>query len=179
MRHGGGPAKTPAPGWRFRVGVGFLVLSLVSPGFVPLVALSGLPLPWKATLSGLLLFGLPEVLALAAVAILGTTGFHYLKGKIYGFFKRHALPQAVSRQRYRLGLVLFVIPLLFGWLVPYAPHLVPGFAAHHVAMNFACDVIWLTSLFVLGGDFWDKLKALFIYEAKVSRPSFQEGCHAQ
>jgi hypothetical protein len=27
-------------------------------------------------------------------------------------------------------------------------------------------LLLLTSLFVLGGEFWDKLRSLFIYEAK-------------
>jgi hypothetical protein len=30
----------------------------------------------------------------------------------------------------------------------------------------ASDVMFLASLFVPGGDFWDKLRALFIYKAK-------------
>jgi hypothetical protein len=30
----------------------------------------------------------------------------------------------------------------------------------------ASDVVFIASLFVLGGDFWDKLRALFTYRAK-------------
>jgi hypothetical protein len=30
--------------------------------------------------------------------------------------------------------------------------------------------VWLLSLFVLGGDFWDKLRALFIHGAKATLP---------
>jgi hypothetical protein len=29
------------------------------------------------------------------------------------------------------------------------------------------DLIFLVSLFVLGGDFWDKIRALFVYSDKV------------
>jgi hypothetical protein len=29
------------------------------------------------------------------------------------------------------------------------------------------DVIFVASLFVLGGDFWDKIRALFVYRARV------------
>jgi hypothetical protein len=28
------------------------------------------------------------------------------------------------------------------------------------------DILFLTSIFVLGGDFWDKVRSLFIYNAK-------------
>ncbi len=32
------------------------------------------------------------------------------------------------------------------------------------------DIVLITSLFVLGGDFWDKLRSMFIYGAKASFP---------
>ena len=32
------------------------------------------------------------------------------------------------------------------------------------------DLLLLTSLFVLGGDFWDKLRALFFHQAKAVFP---------
>jgi hypothetical protein len=38
----------------------------------------------------------------------------------------------------------------------------------------AGDLIFLVSLFVLGGDFWDKLKALFIFESKAPIVDRQE-----
>jgi len=28
------------------------------------------------------------------------------------------------------------------------------------------DVMFVVSLFVLGGDFWDKVRALFVYDAR-------------
>jgi len=28
------------------------------------------------------------------------------------------------------------------------------------------DIMFLIALFVLGGEFWDKLKSLFVYESK-------------
>jgi hypothetical protein len=160
----------PPPGWRFRLGLAFLVLSLVSPLGIPLVTALDLPLAWKVTLSGALLVGVPEALSLLAVAFLGKAGFSYLKGKFFGIFKKYALPKEVSRPRYRLGLVMFVLPLLLGWLGAYFFHLIPGYAEHRFAVNFTGDVIWLSSLFVLGSDFWDKVRALFIYQAKAVLP---------
>jgi len=32
-------------------------------------------------------------------------------------------------------------------------------------------VLLVASLFVLGGDFWDKLRALFVHEARVQFPT--------
>ncbi len=35
------------------------------------------------------------------------------------------------------------------------------------------DLLLVASLFVLGGEFWDKLKSLFVYGAKVQFPASQ------
>ena len=166
MTHGESTAEQPAPGWRFRVGVLFFVLGLVSPVFVPLVAASALSAEWKA-----FLLGIPELFWLVAAAVLGKSGFNYLKGKVFGFFKKYALPKAVSRTRYRVGLALFLFPLLSGWLAPYVSHLIPSYEEHRLALGIAGDLMLLTSLFVLGGEFWDKLRSLFIYGAKAQKSS--------
>ncbi|MFZ5453634.1 MAG: transporter suffix domain-containing protein [Thermodesulfobacteriota bacterium] len=163
----------PPPGWRFRIGLALFVLSFLSPLAIPLVTLLSLPLAWKATLSGFLLVGVPEVLALLAVAFLGKAGFSYLKGKFFAIFKKYALPQEVSRGRYRLGLVMFIIPLVLGWVGAYVAHLIPAYVEHRFAVNFAGDLMWLSSLFVLGSDFWDKVRALFIYRAKAVIPQIE------
>jgi hypothetical protein len=134
------------------------------------VALTNLPLAWKATLSGILMLGGPEVLALLAVVFLGKSGFVYLKAKVYGLFRHYALPREVSRTRYRLGLAMFIFPLFCGWLGAYAAHLIPGYAEHRFIVNISGDVIWLSSFFVLGGDFWDKIRALFTHRAKALIP---------
>lgn len=162
--------EPPPPGWRFRTGVSLFVLGFLSPLCIPLVTASNLSTAWKATLSGLFMLGIPELLWLVAAAIMGKAGFAYIKGKVYGFLKRYALPKEVSRTRYRIGLVMFVIPLLFGWLAPYEPHLVPGYEQHRFAVNLGGDVLLLASLFVLGGDFWDKVRALFSYRATAQFP---------
>ena len=80
---------------------------------------------------------------------------------------RIAPPDRVSRVRYHLGLGMFLLPILFGWLVPYAPHLVPGYGVHRFTINIVGDLLLISSLFVLGGDFWDKLRALFIRDTIV------------
>ncbi len=158
--------KPAAPGWRFKFGVYLLVLGAICPFFTPLVAMTGLSTEWKAALSGLLLVGIPEIFSLMAIAVMGKDGFNYIKGKVFAFFKRHALPREVSRTRYRIGLVLFLLPLLFGWLAPYGTELIPGYESHQLAVNLGGDFLLILGLFVLGGEFWDKVRSLFIYEAR-------------
>ncbi len=164
------PTKPDFGIWRFPLGIVFFVLSLISPVFIPLVNATNLPVEWKTALSGLLVVGIPQLLTFLAIVFLGKSGFNYIKGRMFGFLKRYALPSAVSPTRYRIGLVMFLLPLLFGWLAPYAPQLLPGYEAHRFTVNFTGDLLLLASFFVLGGDFWDKVRALFIYEAKVQFP---------
>ncbi|MEJ2672645.1 MAG: transporter suffix domain-containing protein [Deltaproteobacteria bacterium] len=159
-------AEQSPPAWRFRIGVSLFVLGLLSPLGIPLVTATNLSTTWKTTLSGLLMLGIPELFWLVAAAIMGKPGFNYLKAKVFGTFKRYTLPKKVSRTRYRLGLVMLVIPLLYGWLEPYVSLLISGDDKRQVIFAIAGDVLLLASLFVLGSEFWEKLGALFIYEAK-------------
>jgi hypothetical protein len=117
--------------------------------------------------SGLLMLGIPELLWVAAAAIMGKSGFNYIKGKFWGFFKRMAPPDDVSAGRYRVGLIMFSLPILFGWIGPYGLCWIPGYENYRLAANLIGDILLISSLFVLGGDFWDKLRGLFIYNAKI------------
>jgi hypothetical protein len=58
---------------------------------------------------------------------------------------------------------MFSIPIVFGWVAPYVSDLIPSYFRERVHL---CDLLLLVSLFVLGGDFWNKLRALFIHDAK-------------
>jgi hypothetical protein len=40
-----------------------------------------------------------------------------------------------------------------------------------VLVNVGLDLITLASLFLLGGDFWDKVRALFLHNARAVFPS--------
>ena len=158
---------------RARLAVGGIVFvaGQLSPLLIPLVVASDLPGAVKATLSGLLVLGVPELASVAAAAILGKEGFHALKGLIADLFKKHGPPEEVSRSRYRAGLVMFTLALVLGWAAPYWGHLIPGWKEHPYAWSAAGDLTLILSLFVLGGEFWDKLRALFIHGAKASFPS--------
>ena len=163
-------SESPPPKGRLYWGGGIFVAGFLSPLLVPLVTASNLSTGWKATLSGLLLVGMPEIFMLIAAAILGKPGFNYLKGRLFALLKRHGPPDTVSRTRYRIGLVMFALPLLTGWLLPYISHLIPGYQENYLVVNVTGDLLFLGSIFVLGGDFWDKLRSLFIHKAKAQFP---------
>jgi len=164
------PAETKPSGWRLGVASVLIVLSLSSALFVPLVASMDLSTEVKTAISGLLVLGFPQLLIIIAVTIVGKSGFNYIKSRIGGFFKQFGPPKTVRKSRYRIGLLLFFIPVLLGLLTPYVSHLVPDYESKRVYMAVGGDILFLTSLFVLGGDFWDKLKSLFVYESKAVFP---------
>jgi hypothetical protein len=146
------------------------VAGFLSPLLIPIVTSSDLSIGWKTTLAGLLALGIPELFMIIAAAVAGKEGFKYIKSKIFSFLKKHGPPDTVSKTRYKIGLILFVIPILAGWLIPYFSHLVPSYEENRMPINIIGDVLFVTSLLVLGGDFWDKLRSLFIYEARAELP---------
>ena len=149
-----------------------LVLVLVGQSFplwIPVIASSNLSDPWKSALTGLFAFGFPNVFMITTVMILGNSGFDYLKKCIFGWFKKQfAPPDVVGRIRYFIGLVLFFTPVLFAWISPYLVHVLPEIGTHHIEFGIAGDIMLIVGLFVLGGQFWDKLRALLVRNAKVT-----------
>lgn len=155
------PATVPSG--RVVLGASVFVAAFLSPALVPWVARSALATEWKAALSGVLLFGIPELGMFVAVLILGKSGYDYLNGRLWGLLRRAAPAERVSPARHRVGVILFAVPLLFGWLAPYVGYWIPGDPHHAIVYAVVGDAMLLTSLFVLGGEFWDKLRALFVH----------------
>ena len=149
----------------FTAGIIFIV-GFLAPLLIPVVTSSSLSTGWKATLSGLLALGIPELFMVIAAAVAGKEGFSYIKNKIFGLFKKYGPPDTVSKTRYKIGLVLFSIPILAGWLIPYISNLIPSYEENRILINIVGDIVLVISLFILGGDFWDKLRSLFVYGAR-------------
>lgn len=125
----------------------------------------------KTLLSGFLLIGVPEIFSVISIVILGKSGFEYIKTRAFGLLKRVVPQGEVSRARYRIGLVMLLLHVIHANLTFYAPDLIPGYDEARISMNLAADFLFLVTLFVLGGDFWDKLRALFLYDAKARIPT--------
>ena len=151
---------------RFIVGSAVFGIGFLAPLLVPLVTASGLSAEWKTGLSGLLLFGIPEIGMLVAVAIMGKDGYEALKGILRRLFRQLLPARPVGRWRHRIGVAMFVTPLAMGWLFPFAMGKLPALGEHRIALGIAGDTVLLASLFVLGGEFWEKLSALFLRDAR-------------
>ena len=143
-------------------GGAILIIGFAAPVFIPLVTNSNLSIGLKSTFSGLLAFGIPEVFMLMAIGILGKDGYAFLKTKLGGFISRIA-PDEISITRHRIGVLLFCLPLILGFLQPYIGHYIDFFNSIPLWYYILSDVIFVTSIFILGGSFWDKLSRLFKY----------------
>ncbi len=156
------------PKTRLIIGTIVFIVGFLMPLLVPVVAGLNLNTGLKAALSGLLLLGIPEVFMFITVVILGKEGFNFLKSRLFGWFRKNIAPSDfVSKTRYRIGLVMFVTPLLIGFILPYFDHLIPNFMNFDLYINLIGDISLIFSFFVLGGDFWDKLRALFIHRSSL------------
>jgi hypothetical protein len=151
--------------WRPKVGLFLFILALVSPLLVPLVLATDLPREVRISMAGLLLFGVPMALMLAVVALVGQPAFLFLRNRIA---KQRMPPSPVSVIRYRIGLALLTIPIIVNWLVPLLSVRVPKIGANWVFIGTVADGVLLLSLFVLGGEFWAKVNALFVHSARVT-----------
>jgi len=141
------------------------------PLFIPLVLTSDRRSDANTVLSGSMLFGLPEIGSFIAVSILGKLGYDWLKWKTFDLVKSSAPAAEVGPTRYYTGLLIFCILLSLGIVEPYISDFLPRFLQENrrLYMNIA-DACFVANLLVLGGDFWDKRRALFVFEAKVRFP---------
>lgn len=156
-------------GWRFKSGIGIICLMAALWLTVPMAAAADVPASKVATLTGVL-FIANKLLLLLAIAIMGKSGFQELKSRIFGYVSGLA-PSAeteVGPLRHRIGLLMFCLPLISAFLEPYIDNLWPGLRPNLWQLQLLGDAMLIASFFVLGGNFWDKVRALFIRTARVS-----------
>ena len=161
--------RPPGAGWRVKAGFLFFAASLGWPVLLPILPLLGASGATVAAFGAIMAVA-AEIMLLAGAALAGKEGFALIKSRVLGALKTLGPPKGVSRARYRMGLVLFTLPLLFGWASPYLGANIPGLDEHPLAFAVVGDGMLLLSLVVLGGDFWDKLRALFVHGARAAFP---------
>ena len=145
-------SATTARGWRFRLGITCFVAAF-GIHLITLVAMIAGARPGTVAAIAAMNFALNKILLFATVALLGKSGFNQLKQMVLGAIGQYGPPQEVGPTRYTVGLVLFVIPILIGWVGPYLGEMVPLLRRYSVSAAIAGDIILLFSLFVLGATF--------------------------
>lgn len=174
------PAKGPREAqavrvtWRFYAGAAMLACVVLDWGLIPLASAAGWSTRQVASLTGGL-FIANKLLFIGAVAIMGKDGFSYLKSLVSGVASKVAPPRQVSPGRYRLGLILLLVPVLMTWIAPYITGFVQPGSVYGFLQHLSLEVLVLVGLFLLGGEFWDKVRALFRHRAKVEIPRTERG----
>lgn len=164
-----GVTVTPS-GWRFKVGIAIFALMASLWLLIPIETALGMSAATiAATVAGIAITN--KVLLLLAITVMGKAGFQELKGRVFSYSKNLAPATTVSRTRYRIGLVMFCIPFLQGLSETWATHLAPQLVGHQLWVDILMNGIFVASMFVLGGNFWDKLRALFFVDARAVFPS--------
>ncbi|MCB1084165.1 MAG: transporter suffix domain-containing protein [Simkania sp.] len=148
--------------WKYYLGMTFLFLSFLIPAIGFVFPFLGLPTTLAATLVGIFTVGIPEVMIILAVLCLGKETFNYYKQK--NFKKRKGQPKPVSKFRYYFGLVIFLASPIPLYMNGYSPDLLPNEGRHYILM--AGDFAFVLSFFILGGGFWEKIKALFRWDSQ-------------
>ena len=157
-------------GWRFKLGIAIMALMLGSWLMVPVAAWAGVPGAKIAALSGVLFIS-NKVLLIIVIAIMGKSGFQQLKRSLLGYATSLA-PSAdveIGVIRHRLGVTMFCLPLVCALLEPYVDSVWPGMRPNLWQLQLAGDVMLIGSFFVLGGSFWEKIRALFMRTAGAGR----------
>jgi hypothetical protein len=155
----------PKGHWDWRYGIGLLLFALagLSILFGVLAVLAGHTLDDSVWSPVWLLAGPAEILCIMAAAILGKDKYQKLARKVRRKSQRSDAEIHTTRFRYYLGLAgcLFNgVPLA---LYAYVPELMPG-GNTKASILVIADVVFFGSLLFAGGEFWEKLRRLFIWE---------------
>ncbi len=159
------PSLESAATWRFKLGIALVCLMAIMWICVPVMAWGGVSSPRIAAITGVI-FIANKVILLLVIAVMGKSGFQQLKSKVFGAFSL-SRDDSIGKVRYNLGLVMFCLPLISASLEPYLDALAPGLRPNLWQLQVLGDVLFIASFFVLGGGFWDKIRALFIRDSRV------------
>jgi hypothetical protein len=151
---------------RYYFGLVIFILGFLSPLAIPLVLKTDLSDGIKTAISGALAVGAPEVLMILAGVIMGKENLAVLKAKVFTWFKPLAPPMFVSKPRFYFGISLFALCLLESVVHVHWDGIVNWYTDFALAYMIFWNVLFLLSLYTLGGDFFNRLIGLFVYRDK-------------
>ncbi|MBL0712389.1 MAG: hypothetical protein JJV98_01700, partial [Desulfosarcina sp.] len=153
---------------------GAFPIFFATPVVIPMLGLSA---GESAALVGGILLAV-EVLWFASIPLLGKEGFKAVKQRTFGWFKLSSAP--VSRARHQFGVTLLfasiLLDVLLNLIMVGTDFLVQGAdvptkqllglsfsqqATVYITIQVLTTVGIVVALFVLGGDFWERLKKAF------------------
>ncbi len=168
--------KAPPSGWRYWLGVGLLVLSTILPLVaLALVPLFGFPEGVNVVVFGLSLAGGPELLLVLAIAAMGNENIERILGKYLPLFKRLFRWDTVTRPRYIFGLWVLAIAAVVPWVLIYfweeSLANANGKPDWGYYVIIASNLAFIAAVFVMGAPLWQRIMAVFTWDAQISFPS--------
>ncbi len=156
--------------WKFYLGIALFTYSWIPYIFVFMI----MPFLHFTTTEALSISSITLISSESAFAIsvvlLGKDFINMIKAKFKALFSKKGSStksKPISKLRYRIGIILFIltlsIPSILTEVVLYYDY-VDVIGLHNLLYIFlSFDVIFIASLFILGGEFIDKLRELFTY----------------
>ena len=92
--------------------------------------------------------------------------FDRIVGAAKKFFFTTFFASPVSRERYYAGLAVCVLSIVPLYLAGYMPSWMPA-GNNRIVVLAAADLAFILSFFVMGGEFWEKFRRIFVWEGRV------------
>lgn len=168
-------ASLPSTGWRRILGIILFAVSLALPLIaLVVVPILGFPREVNAALFGLSVVGGPDVLLIAAVAVLGKDGVADLMGRLGTFGKRVFRWDSVTKTRYLVGLVVLAVAVLAP-LIPLffwesSVQTIDGGPGWGFYLGVASVFVFIAAVLSMGAPLWARIEAIVTWEAKIVLP---------
>ncbi len=161
------------------IGLVLIILGIISPLFAALVPLLGLPTAMAATVVGLLILGIPEILLALGGILAGRELVAEVHAKTRSLWRYLGLGRPVGPTRYYVGVSLILLGLAWSLVLDYLllVGVVPLDQTSRLYLLVAGDSVVIVGFFTAGRPFWEKLKRLLIWtpEESLSAPPADPG----
>jgi hypothetical protein len=151
---------------RFYTGLAAMAAAVILPLAAIFVPLLGLSTASSAVVVGIMVAGGPEVLCILAVVLLGKDTFNYFAQLAKTAIRRAVIDTPASKTRYYVGLAIMLVSWIPAYLYAYLPGALPG-GDTRIYILAGMDLAFVASVFLMGGEFWEKIRRIFIYEGKI------------
>jgi hypothetical protein len=144
---------------KYKIGMGFIALSLISPLIGLAVPLLDLSTGTTTALVTFFMVGGPEIFLIAGAALAGKQAIESIKKEFF---------QYAGKARYQFGLILFITTVFVNWVFVYI-NLLEDYAFDintRLIVTICIDVTTIISIFVMGPEFFEKVKRLATWEGQ-------------
>lgn len=152
--------------WRYYLGIVLLIYSALPYCIGAILLFFHIPLTKLLVIMGGFIVS-AELAFFASAVLLGKTVIEAVKAKIKNIFKRRPAtsPAPISKARHYTGVALLLLSFLPYFIAEISFFLgYPKTEQGHTnlfLLILSSDLIFIVSLFVLGEEFWERLKKLF------------------